>query len=474
MDMTLNNYWAALSRRQQAGFGLGVLLIIATTVALAVWALRDPWVIVAREVPADRLVTLGRELARDKLEHRVGDDGASIEVRQSSVGRARAAAATGGVGLPPNVGLEIFKETDFSTTDFAQRINYQRALQGELTRTLQTMAGVRQARVHVVLPEGGVLKRGATKASAAVTLALQPGKTLTRSQVRGVQRLVASSVPEIKADDVVVLDESGASLVRDTTAGDTELSGAQLDMKRQVDGYLESKLTRLLEEILPGVQVSLSVDTVLDYKQLKVTIEEPIATPGPKDAERSTGVVVRERQVTRTAGGTAATAAANAAANDSMDLDIEYKVGHRVEQSLLAPGTIRRISVAVAVHGAPAGLAESRIEQLVSHAVGVDRQRGDSVMVMMFGQSPVANVAYAMPAADSVKTAAAPAVREALPPSLAGVPYAPLVLALLFAAAIAWFGLQRGQTARAKDKRLTDVAQQVRQWLGEDHESDRR
>jgi flagellar M-ring protein FliF len=469
--MTLNNYWAALSRRQQAGFGLGVLLIIATTVALAVWALRDPWVLVARDVPADRLVTLGRELAREKLEHRVGDDGASIEVRQSSVGRARAAAATGGVGLPPNVGLEIFKETDFSTTDFAQRINYQRALQGELTRTLQTIAGVRQARVHVVLPEGGVLKRGATKASAAVTLALQPGKTLTRAQVRGVQRLVASSVPEIKADDVVVLDESGASLVRDSSAGDIELSGAQLDMKRQVDGYLESKLTRLLEEMSPGVQVSLSVDTVLDYKQLKVTVEEPIAVPGAKEGERSTGVVTRERQVERTAGGAAA-AGANATTRDSLDLDIEYKVGHRVEQSLLAPGTIRRISVAVAVHGAPAGLAESRIEQLVSHAVGVDRQRGDSVMVMMMGPSPVATVAYTMPAADTVKSA--PAVREALSPSLAGVPYAPLILALLLAAAIAWFGLQRGQTARTKDKQLADVAQQVRQWLGEDHESDRR
>jgi flagellar M-ring protein FliF len=472
MDMALNNYWAALSRRQQAGFALGLLLIVAITVALAIWALRDPWVMVARDVPADRLVTLGRELAREKLEHRVGDDGASIEVRQSSVGRARAAAATGGVGLPPNVGLEIFKETDFSTTDFAQRINYQRALQGELTRTLQTIAGVRQARVHVVLPEGGVLKRGATKASAAVTLALLPGKTLTRAQVRGVQRLVASSVPEIKVDDVVVLDESGVSLVRDNSAGDIELSGAQLDMKRQVDGYLESKLTRLLEEMSPGVQVSLSVDTVLDYKQLKVTIDEPIAVPGAKEGERRSGVMVRERQVERTAGGTAA-AGANATTRDSLDLDIEYKVGHRVEQSLLAPGTIRRISVAVAVHGAPAGLAESRIEQLVSHAVGVDRQRGDSVMVMMMGPSPVANVAYTMPAA-AAKTMPMPAAREVLPASLAGVPYATLVLALLFAAAIAWFGLQRGQAARAKDKQLADVAQQVRQWLGEDHESGRR
>jgi flagellar M-ring protein FliF len=465
--MSIGEYWAALGRAQKAGFVLGLLLIAALTAGVGVWAWRDPWVAVATNLSAERVVALTRELAREKLEHRIAEDGATVEVRQSAVGRARASAATGGVGLPASVGLEIFKETDFSTTDFAQRVNYQRALQGELTRTLQTIAGVRQARVHVVLPEGSVLKRGATKASAAVTLALALGKTLSRSQVRGVQRLVASSVPEIKADEVVVLDESGASLSRDGGSGnDAELSTSQLDLKRQVDGYFEAKLTRLLEEIAPGVQATLSVDTVLDYKQLRVTVEEPIAAPAGKDAERATGVVLKERQVQRSSAAAGNAAANGAAGVESTDLEFEYKVGHRVEQSLLAPGTIRRVSVAVALHGAPADLAAASIESLVAHAVGIDRQRGDSVMVLMLGRMVPAVAQLESPPV--VQKMAPVSAAPALPPALAGVSYAAVLALLGVAGILALLGLRRERAERAKAARLREVAEQVRHWLAEE------
>lgn len=456
--MGITDFWATLGRLQRVGFIVGLLLIAALTVGAAAWSWRDPWVTIASSLPADRVVALQRELAREKLEFRVAEDGAAVEVRQSAAGRARAAAATGGVGLPPNVGLEIFKETDFSTTDFAQRINYQRALQGELTRTLQTMAGVRQARVHVVLPEGSVLKRSTARASAAVTLALVPGKTLSHGQVRGVQRLVAASVPEIKADDVVVLDESGASLARDASAGEGELSTSQLDLKRQVDGYLEAKLTRLLEEIAPGVQVTLSVDTVLDYKQLRVTVEEPIAVPAGKDAERPTGVVLKERQVQRVAGGNGASA--NPASIDSTDLEFEYKVGHRVEQSILAPGTIKRVSVAVALHGAPSELVAASVEALVAHAVGIDRTRGDAVMVMMLGR--VVPSMAAMPAAPEKVTSSAP------PATLAGLSYVAVIAVLGLAGALVVAGLRRERAERAKSDKLVEIANQIRKWLAEE------
>jgi flagellar M-ring protein FliF len=463
--MAMMDFWTALSQRQRAGFAGGLAAIVVLTAAIAFWALRDPWVTVARDLPADRLVTLTREMARDKLEHRVGDDGNSVEVRQSAVGRARVAAATGGVGLPPNVGLEIFKETDFSTTDFAQRINYQRALQGELTRTLQTIAGVRQARVHIVLPEGGVLKRGVTKASAAVTLTLAPGKTLSRAQVRGVQRLVASSVPDIKVDDVVVLDEAGTSLVRDGQSAESDLSGSQLEMKRQVDGYLEAKVGRLLEEIAPGVQVSLSVDTVLDYKQLKVTVEEPVSAAGAKDSERSTGVIARERQVQRSTPGKPVGGEATTVV-ETTDTDVEYKVGHRIEQSLQAPGTIKRISVAVAVQGAPVDLASDNIERLVAHAVGVDRQRGDSVMVLLLGRGQATPAVHAL--AGPRPGAETPVAASTNAPVLAGLSPLPLLALLIGASVLVWWRLrQRPAQRRASEQQVDDVARQVRGWLSE-------
>jgi flagellar M-ring protein FliF len=466
--MSAKDSWVGLSRGQQAGFAGGLLVIAGLTAGLAYWTLRDPWVTVTKDLPADRIVTIGKELSREKLEHRIGEDGASIEVHKTALGRARTLVATGGEGLPVNVGLEIFKETDFSTTDFAQRINLQRALQGELTRTLQGMAGVKHARVHLVLPEAGVLKRGTVKASAAITLGLHAGKVLSRSQVRGIQKLVAASVSEIKPEDVVVLDEAGASLVRDGGT-DVEASGAPLELKRQVDGYLEAKLTRLLEEMSPGMQVSLSVDTLLDHKQSKVTLEEPIAAAGPKGAERSTGVVVRERQVDRSVVA-AETPGAAAPVPSSTDFDIEYKVGNRVEQSLVAPGAIRRISVAVALHGAPAGVTEARIEQLVSHAVGIDRARGDAVMVMLMGpvaqSTPAALARGAQTRLQAAPNAVETAVERSVSATQASVPVALAGLLALAALVSIWAAARHRRAARAEDAQVAALAEQLGNWLG--------
>lgn len=379
--MAMQDYWNALGSRQRMGLASGALACVVATAALGFWALHDPMVPLASGLSPERQAAVARELERDKIAYRIGDDGETVLVPSSAAGKARAAMSNGGLGLPPSAGLEIFKEADFSTTDFAQRMNYQRALQGELTRTLQTIAGVRSARVHVILAEGGLLKRGNTKASVAITLQLLPGKLLSRSQVTGIQRLVAASVPEIQPADVVVLDESGNALNRAGGVAETdgEASGAQLDLKTRVDSYVEAKLAKMLADIAPGGQVTLSVDTALDFKQLKVTTEEPIAASG-KGGDHPTGMVVKERQSQRPSGDGAQAKAGGA---DVADWEYEYQVGKRVEQSLSVPGAVKRLSVAVAIHGAPDNITNAMVEQLVEHAIGLDRSRGDSVAVVL-------------------------------------------------------------------------------------------
>jgi len=367
--------WNGLGTRQRAGMVLALLAILLGSVAASAWLLRDPLVPLAGELDAERIAALSQALERDRVAYRVADDGRGIAVPRSQLGKARA-AAEGGLALPPNVGLEMFKDTDFSTTDFAQRINYQRALQGELTRTIQSLSGVRSARVHVVLPEAGLLRRNSTRASAAVNVAMREGRALSRAQVRGMQRFVAASVPDMRPEEVAVFDASGASLSA-APAGEGEASTAQLELKRQVDGYLEAKLARLLDEVVPGGSVGLAVDATLDERQLRVTTEEPLAVAA-KDAERPAGVVSRERQVDH---GVPSSEAGGAA--ERSEWEFEYRVGQRVEQTLAAAGSIRRVSVAVAVRGGPAELRAAAIEQLVAHAVGLDRGRGDAVTVML-------------------------------------------------------------------------------------------
>jgi flagellar M-ring protein FliF len=379
--MAWSDYWGALGSRQRKSLLAGIAVVVAAAVAAGAWLLLDPYVALASHLAPDRAAELGRQLDRAKLPWRLGDEADAVFVPQSQLGAARAALSSGDA-LPPEVGLELFKETDFSATDFTQRINYQRALQGELARTIQSFPGVRSVRVHVVLPDGGLFRRASAKASAAVSLAMRAGVSMTPAQVQGIQRLVAASVPEIRAEDIVVLDESGTGVVRSGGADEGLPSSAQLDFKRQVDQYLEGKLQRLLQDLVPQGSASVSVDALLDERQLRVTTEEPLAAAGPRDADHLAGVLVKERQSQRQRASLPSQGASDAEA-DVTDLENEYKVGHRLEQVLSAPGSIRRISVAVAMQGAPAGLAGADIERLVANAVGVDRARGDSVAVLL-------------------------------------------------------------------------------------------
>lgn len=473
--MIWSDYWGALNLRQRIGLSAAAALIVAMTIGAAVWLLHDPYVPLASGLSAERLNELTQDLDAAKLEYRIGDAADSVNVERSQLGKARAATAAGQFGVPPSVGLELFKETDFSSTDFAQRINYQRALQGELTRTIQTLAGVRSARVHVTLADAGVFKRNAAKASAAVNVALQPGKSLTPVQVRGIQRLVAASVPEIKVEDVVVLDESLVSLTRASSEAEGELSSAQLDLKRQADQYLESKLQRLLRDLAPQGTASVSVDVVLDERQLRITTDEPIATRGPKDAAHPAGVLVKERQSQR--GGVAGlvqTAAGSDSDGDSTDWEYEYSVGHRMEQTLAAPGSIKHVSVAVALQGAPADLSDTEVGQLVANAVGIDAARGDSVKVLLRPGAPVAPANEAE--AESEGHSAIPADAQ---PVVAGAGHWPrsrwIAAACTVTAALLLIALLWGVCVSARsrpvpagtDADIDAMTAKVRQWLNE-------
>ncbi|WKB51654.1 flagellar basal-body MS-ring/collar protein FliF [Eleftheria terrae] len=455
--------WSALSGPRRLGFVLGLLLIVATTVALGYWTLRDNYLPLASQLSAQRMAQAVAELDKQKIPYRLSPTGDGLEVPQAAIGRARLALA-GGAVPGAGVGLELFNETDFSMTEFAQKVNYQRALQGELTRTLQSMDGVRDARVHIVLAEGGVIKRQQTKATAAVTLMMAPGRSASRAQVRGIQRLVAASVPEIRADDVTVLNEAGVSLVGPSGAvggGEVDYSNAQLEMKREVDGYLEGKLRAVLEELAPQGRIAVSVDAALDFKQLRTTVEEPLAVAKAEPGDKATGVVSRERQTQRSSG--AAQEAGNGNGSEDAGWEYDYKVGHRIEQSLSMPGSVRRLSVAVAVQGAPAGLDGAAIEQLVAHAVGVDRARGDAVSVMLLPTGP-AEAGPAVPRPDAVAAAQGePASSTAAMWGFGAVAGVLLVLACLAL-------LKRRPPADDAEHEAQAVAQataRVQRWLGE-------
>jgi flagellar M-ring protein FliF len=458
--MPLSDYMNALSVRQRVGLAMGAALILALTLWL-VLSLRDPMVALASKSAGERVDEMAQILDRAKLNYQVTEGGDTLLIARSQLGKARAMLADGTLGIPPSVGFELFKETDFSTTDFAQHVNYQRALQGELTRTIETMAGVKSARVHVSIPESGLFKREESKTTAAVTIAMQGQKLLTRAQVRGIQRLIASAVPEIKAADVVVLDESGSSLGGGAAVAEGEVSDGQFELKLQADRYLEAKLSRLLQEAVPEGNVSLSVDTVLDARRQKVVTDEPIAAHKGKDNEQETGVLVKERQAEH--GHTSGDSKAGAAETDEdgSEHEYEYQVGHRMEEVLSSAGSIKRINVAVTLQGAPAALSEAAVEQLVASAVGIDKTRGDSMAVLLL---PMSATAVPQPAGATLTPAPQPAARA--------VDLKLEIIAALFALLLVVVGIYRLTRPRERDipalmppEETQALTNKVRDWL---------
>lgn len=384
----IRNFWTPLSRGARLGVAAGLFVIVGLTTALGYWSLHEVYVPVATDLTADRLALATRALEASKIPFRVAPDASALEVPEPFAGRARIELAGSAAGVASNQGLELFNTTDFAATEFTQRVNYQRALQGELTRTIQAMDGIRATRVHLVLPESNGLRKQTTRPSAAVALALAPDRALSTAQVRGIQRLVAAAVPDISLDAVTLVDFSGRPLTGRGATGEGEGNAAQLELKRDADAYFEAKLHRLLSDVSPTQDFAVSVDTTLNFDSLKVTTEQPVAAGKPPENEREAGVVVREHQTVRTPNGSGTASQEVAEVTDS---EYEYKVGHRLEESLQLPGSIRRLSVAVVMHGSADAIMQADMERVIAHAVGAVPARGDQVAVLWLPATSLPN-----------------------------------------------------------------------------------
>lgn len=381
--MSIAEYWQALKLQGKVGLSAGLLAIVAFLGGGLYWTMRPDYEVAIRSSSPERIAAAVREIERLKIPYRVSADGSAVEVPSGQLGRVRVGVSQGAGGAGSGVGFELFNNTDFSTTEFTQKINYQRALQGELARTISSIEGVSSARVHLVLPESGFLRRQGTKATAAVTVVTESGVQLSPPQVQGIQKLIAASVPEIRLDDIAVLDQDGVALTRTRSGTDDVAGHGRLDMQRDVDAYLEGKIRKMLMHADPEGDFSISVDATLRQDDVRVTTEDVLPADASAGAKQA-GVLVRERQTQRSeAPANEPSNAASGAQSAATTREVEYKVGHRVEQVVTAPGGIERVSIAVIGHVSSTSIDALNLRDLVMHAVGASEERGDSVAVVL-------------------------------------------------------------------------------------------
>src|SRR5574337_417766 len=393
-----------------AGLGLAgralVLLVGGGALAALLWVVfstnrPDMATLFSQLNPSDAGAIVD-ELKNSKVSYRIVDGGTRILVPSGVVHETRLHLATRGLPQGGGVGFEIFDRTTLGTTDFVQRLNYQRALQGELARTIGQLKEVTAARVHLALPQPSVFTEQEKPATASVVLNLRPGARLTPEQVRGIVHLVSSSVEGLNADRVTVIDTSGKLIARPADKGSNSGSTGQFEAQEAVETELERRIRTMLEEILGPNKATVRVAAQMDFTIVERT-EERFDPRGVIKSEQRTTETQHSSTTTPSAvAGVAANVPDQSTAKSTKEAEtVQYDVSKVLERKVFAPGQLKRVSVAVMVDGSYKTVADAKggdrkeyvprkseeiekIKVAVKNAVGFNASRGDEVEVVEF------------------------------------------------------------------------------------------
>ena len=326
----------------------------------------------------------------NKIPYQLTNGGSTIEVPSDKVYGTRIALASDGLPRSGNIGYSIFDQNNLGMTDFLQNLNFRRALEGEITRTIMQLNEVKSARVHIVMPKDRLFKKDKKEATASVVLKLNGSGSISKHQIKGITHLVASSVEGLKPSNIAIIDYDGNLLTSgnedDLLAG---LSSSQLEVRKQVEQYLENKAQTMMNEVLGDGQSVIRVTADLNFQQLEKTSEFYDAnTPSVRSEERvksttSTSDKAEESNESSEEGSNETTIT-------------NYELNKTVEHIVNAIGTLDRISIAVMVDGiytpeendegviemiyAPRSQEDlDRLASIVKNAVGFDQQRNDQI-----------------------------------------------------------------------------------------------
>jgi flagellar M-ring protein FliF len=394
----LQRVWRGLSHGQQIGLvlvaaALGGLLLIVTTVG------RGPDSAVAFSgLSNDDEAAIVQKLKDAKIPYEL-QDGGTIRVPSGQVQDARLATAGMGLGGKPAIGsgFELFNQPSFGQTEFTQKVNYQRALENELARSIGQMDAVDTARVHLVMPEQTLFSSQQQPTTASIMLKLKPGKHLDAAQARSISNLVAGSVQGLKAQNLTIVDVNGNTLTPDDGVGSTTgLSGKQLDSQRAYESTTEHNLQAMLDNVLGPGRATVRVAADMNWDQIEQTSEtytpgDPTQTPMLTNhtiTETSNGGAVvggipgaasNNASVPTYQGGTGSTGSTS-----KNETETTYQLNKAVQKTVRAPGAVTRMSVSVMLDEDPnnpnATLAQN-VQSALSAAAGINASRGDVLTV---------------------------------------------------------------------------------------------
>lgn len=407
-----------LSNGQKLGLMLGLAALVALLMGSWIWY-RTPDYKVLFSNLGDRdggaIVTL---LQQQNIPYKITEGGGAILVPSDVVYETRLKLASQGLPRGGSVGFELLENQKLGISQFQEQVNYQRALEGELARTIQALSSVQSARVHLAIPRPSVFLRDQEKPSASVLLSLYPGRVLDAAQVAGITHMVSASVPDLSYKNVTVVDQNGNMLNR--TESDQDRMGlepAQLEYVRQVEQSYIKRIESILTPIAGPNNVHAQVAADIDFALTEQTAESFKPNPTPADA------AIRSEQSDETTGGgpgavgvpgalsnqppgaatapiTAPNVPATASSGSSQgsshkESTINYELDKTIKHIKQGAGSVKRLSVAVVVNNRkqagkdgkvvskPFSVEEMKqMNNLVREAMGFSQVRGDTVNVV--------------------------------------------------------------------------------------------
>lgn len=400
----MNQFLAAL---QRFGFGrLAAIIGIGAGVAAALVAmtmnLGQPKALLYANLDLKEAGSITQALDQAGIKYEVKGDGSTIMVPRDQVASTRLMLSSKGLPTSGSVGYEIFDQTNaLGQTDFVQQLNRQRALEGELARTIRSLDGITSARVHLVLPTRQPFEDDTPQPSAAVTIGVG-GREPTADNVRAIQNLVAAAVPNLKPDKVTVVDQHAKTL----SGGDTGMAAEADSRKAEVEQRISKQVKNLVEGIVGAGKVRVNVSADLDMSQ--TTVQQKSYDPDGQVVRSESTTDAKSQENQPDSSGQASVAANipggavgagsnnNSSANQQQESTTNYEISETTKTQVMEPGAVKRLSVAVAVDGntaigkdgkpgayTPLPAQEmQQIDQLVRSSIGFDQQRGDQVTVV--------------------------------------------------------------------------------------------
>lgn len=378
----IKKFWGGLDLPQK--FGILALTIVTAVVAtyFLVKSMEPNWSVLYTDLSEPDAVAITESLKKNGYAYKLADDHKTVMVPASQKDDLRVFVAENDLIKNSTPGFELLDNLELGSTDFKNKLTKQRIFQGELTHSIEKMNGIKSVRIQLADPERSIFEEKDEAPTASVMLILDPGYQLKGYQVKAIKNLVAYSVPRLTPDKVFITDQSGNNLGDEEGKNSNDMESFKSNFEKDT----AEKITTVLEKIMGKSNATVQVSADINFDSAKSTIESYIPL-NDKGQGVLTASQTEDENYTNPNGQAGAPAAATATAGNKnlnytkQKSSTNYSVSKEIKQVIYAPGTVKRMTIAVAVNKILTDKEKQEIQNLVLSASGADYNRGDVITV---------------------------------------------------------------------------------------------